>query len=70
MRRRTTIALCAEWLTVAEASAYLKVHRTTLCAYMEDGLLPWYPMPRGKGRRVNREDVDKLLEGGSGNESE
>ncbi len=53
-----------EWLTVAEASAYLKVHRTTLYAYMEDGLLPWYSMPRGKGRRVKREDVDKLLEGG------
>lgn len=51
----------AVWMTVNEASAYLRVERTTLYLYCRRGLLPFYEMPMGRGRRFRQEDLDALL---------
>jgi excisionase family DNA binding protein len=59
-----------EWLTTEEAAAYLKVSRKTLFNYMRDGRLPWYSIPAGRGRRIQREDLDKLLQRGRPNDVE
>jgi excisionase family DNA binding protein len=48
-------------MTVNEASAYLKVERTTLYGYCKRGLLPFYELRSGRGRRFKREDLDALL---------
>lgn len=50
-----------EWLTVAEATAYLKVTRRTLYRWCEQGRLRYYELESGGGRRFKREDLDKLL---------
>ena len=52
-------------MTVMEAAAYLKVSRATLFNYMKRGILPWYSVPGGRGRRLKREDLDKLLQSGN-----
>lgn len=49
-----------EWLTTTEAAKYLKVGKRTLYDYCAKGILPWYDMPMGRGRRFKREDLDKL----------
>jgi len=54
-----------EWVTVKEAGEYLKVSRATLFNYMKRGILPWYSVPGGRGRRLKREDLDKLLQLGN-----
>lgn len=48
-------------MTVNEAAAYLKVDRTTLYAYCRHGLLRFYEMPMGRGRRFRQEDLDAVL---------
>ncbi len=50
------------WFTVAEAAAYIRVTRQTIYRYMDEGLLPYYVLKSGGGRRVNRTDLDGLLE--------
>ncbi len=59
-RRQLPSSLKMEWLTTAEAAKYLKVSRRTLYDYCAKGLLPWYEMPMGRGRRFKREDLDKV----------
>jgi len=51
-----------EWLTVKEAAAYLKVDRSTIYDWCERGLLAWYELRTGGGRRFRRRDLDALLE--------
>lgn len=52
-----------EWYTPAEAAAYLRVTRQTVYNYMDQGLLPYYSLKSGKGRRLRRSDLDSFLEG-------
>jgi excisionase family DNA binding protein len=53
-----------EWLTVAEAAKYLKVHRTTIYDLVDRGVLPYFELKGARGRRFKREDLDALLEPG------
>jgi excisionase family DNA binding protein len=50
------------WFTVTEAAAYIRVTRQTIYRYMDEGILPYYTLKSGGGRRVNRDDLDGLLE--------
>jgi excisionase family DNA binding protein len=54
-----------DWLTVREAALYLKVDRTTIYRYCDLGLLPFFELKTGRGRRFKREDLDALLEQGA-----
>lgn len=49
------------WLTVPEASDYLKVSKTTLYNLMKDGRLPFYYIAGTRQRRLNQADVNKIL---------
>ena len=49
------------WLSVNEAAAYLKVHRTTIYQWFEDGSLPYYELQPNGVRRVKQDDLDGLL---------
>ena len=51
-----------EWFTPAEAAKYLRVTRQTIYRYMDLGLLPYYVLKSGGGRRLRRADLDSLLE--------
>jgi excisionase family DNA binding protein len=51
-----------EWLTVNEAASYLKVSRQTIYLYCRSGLLAFYELKSGRGRRFQRSDLDNLLE--------
>ena len=50
-----------EWLTPSEAAKYLKVDRTTIYRWEEAGLIRSYPLPGGRGRRFDREELDGVL---------
>lgn len=49
------------WMTVDEASRYLRITRATLYAYMKDGKLPFYYLAGTRNRRIKKSDVDALL---------
>ena len=51
-----------EWFTPTEAATYLRVSRQTIYKYMDQGLLPYYELKSGGGRRLRRADLDALLE--------
>jgi excisionase family DNA binding protein len=51
-----------EWFTPAEAAKYLRVSRQTIYNYMDNGLLSYYELKSGGGRRIRRTDLDALLE--------
>ena len=51
-----------EWYTPSEAAEYLRVSRQTIYNYMESGLLPYYELKSGGGRRLRKDDLDGLLE--------
>ena len=50
-----------DWLTIPQAAAYLSVTRNTIYRYCDLGLLPYYELRTGRGRRFKREDLDALL---------
>ena len=50
------------WFTPAEAAAYLRVTRQSIYHYMNKGLLPYYKLKSGGGRRLRRSDLDAVLE--------
>ena len=52
----------SEFLTINEASEYLKLGRRTLYKYMGDGILPYYILKPSGRRRLRREDLDSLME--------
>lgn len=52
------------WLTVPEASDYLKVSKATLYNLMKDGRLPFFYIAGTRQRRVKRDDLNALLEPG------
>lgn len=49
------------WFTPAEAAKYLRVSRQTIYNYMQGGILPYYELASGGGRRLRRSDLDALL---------
>lgn len=49
------------WMTVEEASTYLRVTANTLYNYMKDGRLPYFYLAGTRHRRVKRSDVERLL---------
>lgn len=51
-----------EWFTPTEAANYLRVSRQAIYKYMERGILPYYELKTGGGRRLRRSDLDSLLE--------
>lgn len=50
-----------EWYTIEEAAKYLRVSRATVYNYIDKGLLPYYELKVGRGRRFRRKDLDGLL---------
>jgi len=50
-----------DWLTIEEATQYLRVSKQTLYRWVQDGRLVSYELPSGRGRRLKREDLDDLL---------
>lgn len=49
------------WMTVDEASKYLRVTKATLYTYMKEGKLPYFYLAGTRHRRVKKSDVDALL---------
>lgn len=62
--RAARIRAVPDWLTLTEATAYLKVTRNTVYRWCDQGFLPFYELKVGRGRRFKREDLDALLERG------
>lgn len=52
----------SEFLTINEASEYLKLGRRTLYKYMDEGILPYYILKPSGRRRLRRKDLDSLME--------
>jgi excisionase family DNA binding protein len=50
-----------EWFTLSEAAEYLRVSRQTIYNYINQGLLPYYELKSGGGRRIKKSDLDALL---------
>lgn len=48
-----------EILTVSEVSAYLRLSRTTVWRWCNEGKLPAFKI--GRGWRVRRQDVEQIL---------
>jgi excisionase family DNA binding protein len=55
-----------DWLNVKEACDYLQVSRQTLYNLMSRGLVPYAEVIGVRGRRIKKEDLDKLLREGRG----
>ena len=55
-----------EWMTVAEATAYLRISRATLYRLSAEGRLPYYTVGKGRDRRFRRRDLDAALLPGGG----
>jgi excisionase family DNA binding protein len=51
----------AEWLTLDEAAAYLKVSKPTVYRLCASGALPFYQLGKGGPRRFRRADLDAQL---------
>ena len=49
-----------EYLTVAEAAALLKVHKSTIWRWIESGSLPAYRVGR-RGMRLKKEDLERSI---------
>lgn len=50
-----------EWLTIAQATEYLQVSRTTLYRLVERGTLPSYRIADTKQKRFKKTDLDQLM---------
>jgi excisionase family DNA binding protein len=51
-----------QWLTVAETSRQLKLHRNTIYRHLRDGTFPCQAKRFGKAWRIYAPDVTQLLE--------
>ena len=49
------------WLTTDQGAEYLKVTRSTIYRWADDGRLPYYELESGGGRRYRREDLDGMM---------
>ncbi len=52
-----------EWLNVKEAAQYLGISRETIYSLMDKRLLPYSEVKGVRGRRIKKEDLEKLLKG-------
>lgn len=50
-----------EWLTAAEAAAYLKVSKATLYRLCAQGVLPFYTIGGKTDRRFKRSELDAAM---------
>ena len=50
-----------EWLTINESAEYLRVTRQTIYNYINEGVLPYFELKGGRGKRIKRADLDQLL---------
>ncbi len=63
--------MAEEWLTLAEAAAYLKVSKPTIYRFCSEGRLAFYKMAGSGARRFKLGDLNALLElGHSGSDKE
>jgi len=53
-----------EWMTLAEAAAYLKLSKPSIYRFTSEGRLPFYKLAGAGSRRFKRSDLDALLERG------
>lgn len=53
------------WMTIDEASKYLRVTKATLYTYMKEKKLPYFYLAGTRHRRVKKSDVEALLIPGS-----
>jgi excisionase family DNA binding protein len=51
-----------EWFTPRQAAQYLQVSRATLYNWIRQGILAYYELPAGRGRRFRKSDLDALLQ--------
>jgi excisionase family DNA binding protein len=51
-----------EWFTLNEAAKYLRVSRQTIYNYINQGLLEYYELKSGGGKRIRRSALDALLD--------
>ncbi len=51
-----------EWMTVEEVAQYLKVSKTTVYRWTEEGKLKKYKA--GRGNRYKKIDIDQYMESG------
>jgi excisionase family DNA binding protein len=58
----------SEWVTVDEAMQHLKVSRSTLYRWCDEGRLRYYELESGGGRRFKRDDLDRMLKPGPSKE--
>ncbi|GAB4558555.1 MAG: hypothetical protein Kow0047_03730 [Anaerolineae bacterium] len=50
------------WITVREAAEYLGLSQSTVRRYIRQGLLPAARLPSGRGVRILRSEVERLLD--------
>jgi len=60
--KKNPVTEIQEWFTPEEAARHLRVTRQTIYRYMDQGLLKYYELRSGGGRRLRRGDLDALLE--------
>jgi excisionase family DNA binding protein len=59
-----------QWLTVDQAATYLQVSKAAVYKWVRQGLLAYYELPSGRGRRYRRDDLDRLLQRRGGEQAE
>ena len=59
-----------QWFTVEQAARYLQVSKAAVYKWIREGLLVYYELPSGRGRRFRREDLDRLLQRRGGDRRE
>jgi len=64
MTERTVDNEAEQFLTIAEAAAYLRVHEQTVRRYVAADKLPVSRLPSGV-MRLKRSDLDAMLAGGA-----
>jgi excisionase family DNA binding protein len=49
------------WVTIPEATKYLRISKSTIYELMSDGRLAFYYLKGTRQRRVKKEDLDALM---------
>jgi excisionase family DNA binding protein len=59
-----------QWFTIEQAAEYLQVSKAAVYKWVRQGLLAYYELPSGRGRRFRRDDLDHLLQRRGGERAE
>jgi excisionase family DNA binding protein len=51
-----------QWFTLEQAAGRLQVTKQTVYNWINLGILAYYELPTGRGRRFRRDDLDRLLQ--------